>query len=153
MGGYVLAYDADCGPCTRFRRVVGFLDAGRRISFISLTQADRDGVLDQVPAVMRHRSFHLAIPGGRVLSGAEAIPPLVRVLPAGRVVSRAMATAPGVPRTVRFVYGVFSRLHDSGACTYRPGALVFDMEGRPNPAGGRLDGQTLSQSSASYTHA
>jgi len=42
---YILAYDADCGPCTRFAFVVDILDKHEKIEFISLTNADQKGLL------------------------------------------------------------------------------------------------------------
>jgi predicted DCC family thiol-disulfide oxidoreductase YuxK len=126
MSRYRLAYDADCGPCTKFKRAIGFLDSYHRISPISLVEADSLGMLDKVPAARRHRSFHLVAPNGEILSGAEAIPTLVRLLPGGRVPSKLMASAPGGPWAVKFVYQTFSRLHDSGSCSYRPGSGMRD---------------------------
>ena len=46
---YILAYDVDCGPCTRFRRIVDILDKYEKIDFISLTKADQEGLLDKIP--------------------------------------------------------------------------------------------------------
>lgn len=46
---YILAYDANCGPCTRFRHIVDILDKYERIDFISLTKADQEGLLDKIP--------------------------------------------------------------------------------------------------------
>jgi len=123
MKRYILAYDADCGPCTRFKRVIGFLDSYQRINPLPLVKADSEGILDRVPVSRRHRSFHLVGPDGTVLSGAAAIPALVGLLPAGGLPSRLMVSAPGGPRVVRFVYQAFSRLHDSGSCTFRAGAV------------------------------
>ena len=121
MSQYILAYDADCGPCTRFKESVDFLDTHRRLRFVSLEEADSGGILDRVPQEVRHRSFHLVAPDGAVLSGAYAIPTLVSLLPTGGFASRLMASAPGGLRTVMFVYQTFSRLHDAGSCNYEPG--------------------------------
>ena len=114
-----LVYDADCGPCTRFKRIIGFLDARRTLRFASLVDADNRGLLDTVPAARRHRSFHLVSPQGKVDSGANALPGLVALLPAGRLTSEAIDSSPLIFRSVAFVYSVFSRLHDSGSCSYR----------------------------------
>jgi predicted DCC family thiol-disulfide oxidoreductase YuxK len=35
---YTIAYDADCGPCTRFAHVVDFLDRSEKIDFINNTE-------------------------------------------------------------------------------------------------------------------
>lgn len=121
MRRYVLVYDSDCGSCTRFRRIVGFLDTRGRLDFLPLTDADREGVLDSIPRGRRHRSFHLVSPAGRVSSGAAAVPELIRLLPAGRVISKLLKSAPLGFWSVAFVYSVFSRLHDSGSCNYTKG--------------------------------
>ena len=118
----ILAYDADCGPCARFKQAVDFLDTRRRLEFMGLAEADSARVLDGVPPSRRHRSFHLVVPDGEVLSGAEAIPALVSLMPGGRLFSRLLVSVPKGPRAVGFVYGVFSRLHDDGSCHYRPGS-------------------------------
>ncbi len=121
MGRYVLAYDSDCGPCTRFRRAVGFLDTRHRIGFVPLDRADREGLLERVPAEMRHRSFHLVLPDQEALSGARALPELIRLLPAGTFLSRLIVGAPLGYQSMAFVYSVFARLHDTGSCSY-PGS-------------------------------
>jgi predicted DCC family thiol-disulfide oxidoreductase YuxK len=118
---FVLLYDADCGPCTRFKNSVKFLDASRRIESIPLTEGDRKGLLERVPPSLRHRSFHLVSPDGAVLSGAKALPQLLALLPAGRIASRLIVGAPGGVSTMAFVYTVFSRLHSTGSCSYVPG--------------------------------
>ena len=46
---YILAYDSDCGPCTRFRHIVEILDKYERIDFVLLTKADEEGLLDEIP--------------------------------------------------------------------------------------------------------
>jgi len=118
---HVLVYDSHCGPCTRFRNVVEFLDTKGRIGFLSLVQADSDGLLDSIQAARRHRSFHLIAPDGTVASGAAALPPLVGLLPAGRTFERMMELSLPVSLATRILYSTFSRLHDSGSCTYSPG--------------------------------
>ena len=118
---YVLVYDADCGPCTRFRKAVEFLDTKGRMGYMGLAEADRAGVLDSVSPGRRRRSFHLASPSGTVWSAADALAPLCALLPGGRPLSAALAMCPPVSSMASFVYGAFSRLHDAGSCGYRPG--------------------------------
>ncbi len=125
----VLVYDAGCGPCTRFKQLVEFLDARGALAFLSLADADAEGMPDDVSPSRRHRSFHLVSPGGGVLSGAEALPTLISLLPAGRVTARFIVAAPGGVRALEFGYSALSRLHDAGRCHYTPDA------GRP-PLGG-----------------
>jgi len=65
---YILAYDADCGPCIRFKHVVDILDKYEKIDFISLVKADQEGLLDKIPIHQRYKSFHLIFPKGETKS-------------------------------------------------------------------------------------
>ncbi len=118
MEKHVLVYDKDCGNCSRLKRIVNSLDAHRRLDCLSLVEADESGLLDSVPRSRRHRSFHLIYPGGRVISGSAAVAELVS-LP------------------------MFSRLHDSGSCSY-PDASGFQEHdsGRIPPKRSALLGAT-----------
>ncbi len=120
MNRFTLVYDSGCGPCTRFKNAVKFLDAYHRLEGQSLLDADRDGLLDEVPVSRRHRSFHLVFPGGEVLSGADALPELIRLLPSGGMVAGLVYATPVGRWSMAFVYSTFVRLHDSGSCEYRP---------------------------------
>ena len=113
---YSLVYDSDCGPCTTFREVVGFLDARKAISFEGLAEADARGALDSLPAPARLVSFHLVSPDGIVTSGAQALPELAALLPGGRFTSRALENR-ALGRASRFAYSALSRLHGVGSCS------------------------------------
>ena len=113
---YILAYDADCGSCTRFMHVVDFLDKYEKIDFISLTRADQQGLLDKISAPLRYKSFHLIFPDGETKSGSEALLDLITILPLGRVISPMINYFPGCKQIVRFIYNRFSRLHNTGSC-------------------------------------
>jgi predicted DCC family thiol-disulfide oxidoreductase YuxK len=116
-GKYLLAYDAACGPCSRFKAVVDFLDARGLIEFLSLRQAEEAGALESVAPSLRYDSFHLVAPGKRALSGAEALLPLVGLLlPGGKAISRVLEAIPGSGRAISFGYSTVSRLHYAGAC-------------------------------------
>jgi predicted DCC family thiol-disulfide oxidoreductase YuxK len=110
-----VVYDAGCGPCTTFKRVLTFLDPKRRIDFISLADADNEGILDGLPESRRWSSFHLVAPGGAVQSGARALPEVARLLPSGSVASRLMTGSPGGPRLMGWLYCTLSRLHNDCA--------------------------------------
>ena len=84
---YILAYDANCGPCTKFKRIVDILDKYERINFISLTKADQEGLLDKIPVDQRYKSFHLIFPKGDAESGSEALLELIVILPGGKIIS------------------------------------------------------------------
>jgi predicted DCC family thiol-disulfide oxidoreductase YuxK len=126
MEKHVLVYDSDCGNCTRFKRIVNRLDTYKKLEYFSLVKADEHGLLDPVPRSTRHRSFHLVYPGGRVISGSAAVPDLISLLPSGRAVSFLIRKAPGGRKVVNLIYSMFSRLHDSGSCSYWNGAGVQD---------------------------
>ena len=76
---WVVAYDAKCGPCTSFKRAVGFLDPKRRIAFIPLAVAVQNGCSSRFLPPEGCRSFHAILPDGTVYErclGAPG-PPLI----------------------------------------------------------------------------
>jgi predicted DCC family thiol-disulfide oxidoreductase YuxK len=114
---HLLAYDADCGPCSRFKAVVRFLDAKGRLDFASIREADKAGALSAVVPAMRYRSFHLVSSGEGSHSGAEALLPLLRVLmPGGENLATGLDRLPGFRRALDFGYAALSRVHGSGSC-------------------------------------
>jgi predicted DCC family thiol-disulfide oxidoreductase YuxK len=114
---YILAYDADCGPCTRFAHTVNTLDKNDRIDFISLAEADQKGLLDNIPTILRYKSFHLVMANGEVKSGSTALLELLRILPGGKVIFPIINYFPGGKQIVGFIYNRFSRMHDMGSCS------------------------------------
>ncbi len=114
---YILAYDANCGPCTKFKRIVDILDKHERIDFISLTKADQEGLLDKICVDKRYKSFHLIFPKGDAKSGSEALLELMAILPGGKIISPIINYFPGGKKAVGFIYKRFSRLHDRGSCS------------------------------------
>ena len=113
---YVLVYDADCSMCTRFKDMIDFLDADENFGFMSIDDAERIGLLDSLPDVRRHRSFHIVRPDDLVESGAEAVPTLVSLLPLGRLVSKIITSAPLGRQMISFLYTMVSRRHEAGLC-------------------------------------
>lgn len=113
---YILAYDADCGPCTKFAHVVNSLDKYEKIDFISLTIADQQGLLDRISAPLRYKSFHLISPTGEPKSGSDALLELIAILPGGMIISTIINRLPGGKLIVRFIYNRFSKLHDRDSC-------------------------------------
>jgi predicted DCC family thiol-disulfide oxidoreductase YuxK len=114
---YILPDDANCGPCTKFKRIVEILDKYEKIDFISLTKADQEGLLDKFPAHQRYKSFHLIFPKGDAKSGSEALLELIAILPGGKIISPIINYFPGGKEAVGFIYKRFSRLHDRGSCS------------------------------------
>ncbi|MDA4136159.1 MAG: DCC1-like thiol-disulfide oxidoreductase family protein [Thaumarchaeota archaeon] len=113
---YVLVYDSDCGPCDSFKRVVSFLEPRGNLEYLSLHEADSEGLLDEIPLRSRHASAHLVRPDGDVLSGAGAIPQLLEFLPGGFIAAKVVGGWEPARRFAGFAYGVASRLHDGRGC-------------------------------------
>ena len=113
---YILAYDADCGSCTRFAHLVNSLDKYEKIDFMSLTIADQEGLLDRIPVTLRFRSFHLIAPNGDTKSGSEGLLELIAILPGGKVISQIINHVPAGKLIVRFIYNRFSKLHGRSSC-------------------------------------
>ena len=116
LSRYILAYDANCGPCTRFAHMVDSLDKSEIIDFISLTLADQKGLLERISPPLRYKSFHLIFPNGEVKSGSEALVELIAILPGGKIISPIVNYFPGGKPFVSFIYNSFSRRHDMGSC-------------------------------------
>lgn len=116
LAKYLMAYDADCGPCTSFKRLVDFLDVYHVIDFMSLIDADKLGLLDSIPKSMRFNSFHLISPAGDIRSGSEALYDLIALFPLGSYMSKLLVLIPGGKRMTRFLYDTFSKLHNSSSC-------------------------------------
>ena len=120
MDRYILVYDADCGPCTRFKRGVDWLDKYNHLSYVSLIEADQRGLLDSVPIARRHKSFHMISALGNVSSGSHAVPILLGLLPLGGLASKLILLFPPGQSIMDFVYATFARLHESGLCSSKP---------------------------------
>jgi len=73
LSNYIIAYYADCVPYSRFKHIVDLLDIYKIIDFISLKEADKSGLLDQVLQSIRFKSFHLLNPSGDIKSGPDAL--------------------------------------------------------------------------------
>jgi predicted DCC family thiol-disulfide oxidoreductase YuxK len=116
MSNYVVVYDADCGPCMRFKDVIRILDRHKRIDFIPLIEADSIGFLDQIPQSIRFKSFHLITPTGQIQSGEDAVIDLIELLPMGHAISKIIISIPYGIQLIKFIYSRFSRLHDSSSC-------------------------------------
>jgi predicted DCC family thiol-disulfide oxidoreductase YuxK len=113
---YLLVYDSDCGPCTRFKNVISWLDKYKHLEYSSLARADELNLLYQIPKTRRFSSFHLISPQGEISSGSFAIPNLIELLPLGRVVTALIRKIPRGQSVVSFIYTTLSRLHGVGSC-------------------------------------
>lgn len=120
MEEHLLVYDADCGPCSKFKNGIDWFDRYNRLRYISLIDADEQGLLNSVPKSRRHKSFHLVSPEDEVSSGANAIPVLLALLPLGGFTTSLILRFQLGQRILNCVYSTLSRLHDTGSCSYKP---------------------------------
>ena len=116
MSNYIIVYDADCGPCRRFKHLLNCLDVYQQIQFISQPEADELGLLNMVPHSVRYKSFHLISPKLDIQSGAEALLRLISLFPLGHPISKLITLAPGGKRMITSLYSIFSKLHDADSC-------------------------------------
>lgn len=72
--------------------------------------------MDSLPVPASYGSFHLISQDRTVLSGAQAIPDLVALLPLGGITSFLIRAAPGGDRVVGLFYSTLSRLHNTNSC-------------------------------------
>jgi predicted DCC family thiol-disulfide oxidoreductase YuxK len=63
---------------------------------IALQRSEADDLLRDLTPVERMASWHLVPPTGERRSGGAAVPPLLRVLPAGRLPAAGFARFPGL---------------------------------------------------------
>jgi predicted DCC family thiol-disulfide oxidoreductase YuxK len=97
---WAVLYDADCGFCTWLLSALLRWDRAARLHPIALQRSEADALLQELTPVERMASWHLISPTGGRRSGGAAVPPLLRLLPAGRLPAA--------------VFARFPRLTDSG---------------------------------------
>ena len=99
-------YDASCGLCTDAAGLVRRWDRGRRLDVVPFQDDARLARFD-IPVPVYAAALHLLLPDGRVYAGADAVPPLVRLLPGKRWLGWPWAV-PGVAGLARRVYAVIA---------------------------------------------
>jgi predicted DCC family thiol-disulfide oxidoreductase YuxK len=114
---WMLLYDPDCGFCRWSLAWVLRADRDKRLRPVALGSAEADELLAELTPEERMRSWHLIAPDGRRWSAGYAAPPLLRLLPGGRLPAAALAAAPVLTdRAYRFVAD-----HRSGFSKLIPG--------------------------------
>jgi predicted DCC family thiol-disulfide oxidoreductase YuxK len=120
----VLLYDSDCGFCRWSADKVLAWDRGGRLRAVALQDAEADGLLGVMDTETKMGSWHLVTPGGRVYTGSAAAPPLLRLLPGGRLVGALLSAFPrSTERAYRLVArnrDRFGRLVGQSACAVDP---------------------------------
>jgi predicted DCC family thiol-disulfide oxidoreductase YuxK len=110
----VLLYDGDCGFCRRWVRRLQRWDRDGAIDYVAA--ADRGAVTGLPPLsdAALDRAMHLVTRDGRVYAGARALPPMLPLLPGGRILVPLMRV-PGVqPLADRIYAWVAARRHRFG---------------------------------------
>jgi predicted DCC family thiol-disulfide oxidoreductase YuxK len=72
------------------------LDRHRRLRPVALQDPEADTLLAAMPDDERMASWHLVADDGRVYSGGDAFPPLLRLIPGGGPLARALAASPSL---------------------------------------------------------
>jgi len=117
-------YDADCGACSRFKGMASFLDAPHAVDFVSIEDAGRTGLLDNVPRSSWYSSSRMVAKDGTVTARGEALLALLSELPGCRFPSTALGNLPHGKTSAEWFYGVLSRVHGSSCApnTLKPPA-------------------------------
>ena len=93
---WLVLYDSDCGFCMWLLAALLRWDRRGRLRPVPLRGAEADDLLGDLDEAERMASWHLVSPDGSRSSGGEAIPALLRLLPAGGVPAAAFARFPGL---------------------------------------------------------
>ena len=105
-GRWLVLYDADCRFCTRALSALLRWDRAGRLRPVALAQPETDGLLPDLTGEQRMESWHLICPSGARYSAGAALPPLLRLLPGGRVPAAVLARFPrATERGYRWVAG------------------------------------------------
>jgi predicted DCC family thiol-disulfide oxidoreductase YuxK len=120
----LVLFDEDCGFCRWSADRLRAWDRADALAFRSIQAAERDGALEALERDARYASWHVVTPDGRLWSGGDAVPPLMRRLPGGGPIAAIASVAPGTTdRLYRFVArhrGRFGAALGQRACAVDP---------------------------------
>jgi predicted DCC family thiol-disulfide oxidoreductase YuxK len=103
---WILLYDEDCGFCRWSLSWVLRADRRGRLRPLPLGSPEADRLLADLAPTERAASWHLAAPDDRRWSAGYAAPPLLRLLPGGRLPASVLGAAPELTdRAYRWVAG------------------------------------------------
>jgi predicted DCC family thiol-disulfide oxidoreductase YuxK len=101
---WILIYDPDCGFCRWSLSWILRADRPRRVVPVPLGSEEANALLSDMAPEQRAASWHLVAPDGPRWSAGAAAPPLLRLLPGGRVPAGLLSAAPGLTeRAYRWV--------------------------------------------------
>jgi len=110
-----LIYDGECGLCQETVALLSRWDPAGRVTLIPFQDQARVWTFG-IPTPALAAAMHLLLPDGRVLTGADAAPELLRLLPGKRWLAAVFAL-PGVMPVARRVYAWIARRRH---CLVRP---------------------------------
>jgi predicted DCC family thiol-disulfide oxidoreductase YuxK len=93
---WLVLYDGDCGFCKWMLAGLLRMDDERRLRPMALQRPEAEALLADLSPDERMASWHLISPTGERHSGGAAIPPVLRLLPRGRIPAAAFAPFPRV---------------------------------------------------------
>jgi predicted DCC family thiol-disulfide oxidoreductase YuxK len=91
---WTVLYDEDCGFCKWLLSALLRWDRGARLHPIALQRPEADDLLRDLTPAERIAAWHLISPAGERHSGGEALAPILRLLPAGRLPATGFARFP-----------------------------------------------------------
>ena len=94
--GWTVLYDADCGFCKWLLSGLLRWDRAMTLQPIALQRPEADELLADLEPAQRMASWHLISPDGTRRSGGAAVPPMLRLLPGGRVPAAVVGRFPGL---------------------------------------------------------
>jgi predicted DCC family thiol-disulfide oxidoreductase YuxK len=123
---WIVLYDRDCGFCRWSADRLLRLDRRHELEAIAIQSSEGRGLLSSMTPHDRLASWHLRSPDGRLWSGGQAVPIVLRLVPGGKVLA---PTAARFPRTVDRLYrfvarnrSTLGRLVGARACAVDPSA-------------------------------
>lgn len=121
-----MLYDEDCGFCRWGVDRLLRLDRRNELEAVPIQSPEGAGVLSSMTPDERLESWHARSPDGRLWSGGEAVPVILRLLPGGKGLAWAAARFPRtVDRLYQFVArnrSALGRLVGARACAVDPSA-------------------------------
>ena len=93
---WTVLYDGDCGLCAWLLSGLLRWDRRGRLEPLALQRCEADELLADLTPDERMASWHLVSPAGERWSRGHALPPLLRLLPGGRLPAAAFARFPNL---------------------------------------------------------
>jgi predicted DCC family thiol-disulfide oxidoreductase YuxK len=130
-------YDGECGFCKVCVALLLLWDRSRRLRPLPIQDPEAQRLLASVPEGERLLSAHVRTEEGRVLSGADGAPALLRQLPGGRplavLASLAMPLARLVYRLVTWARPAIGRILPASWCGWATGLIAERRRGTTPP--------------------